>query len=258
MLENRPPARPRVLFAAFALAWTAAGYAPVPGDAEPRLPCSGQSPLPAFAMEPRAPNVRVWSGWAWGADCLAWPPERFKFIIAVGGTFAHAEDSSKLLARLGAISGMRGLRYWSVTDSDWRVLVKDAWATDGPDALQRRADFRADEMTAGSDRYFVEEDNRSSDPITYRMRVLDASPDRVAVELQNLTPVRYFGFVMLPPGSLRAAYFMQRLDSETWGFYEIFASGEQASALVELGKASYTNRARALYAHFTGTSAEAQ
>jgi hypothetical protein len=59
---------------------------------------------------------------------------------------------------------------------------------------------------------------------------------------------------LFPPGSLRAAYFVQLLNSDKWGFYGLSITSENASALTGLSEASYVNRATALYQHFTGTA----
>ena len=110
-------------------------------------------------------------------------------------------------------------------------------------------------MTPGSDLYFVDVDNRSSEPVTYRMRVVSANDDSIAVETQNTTPISAMGLTLIPPGALRAQYFLRRLDAGTWGVYGISATSEAASGLVSLGEASYINRAEALYRHFSGQPA---
>jgi hypothetical protein len=158
---------------------------------------------------------------------------------------------------LAAISTSKGLRYWSVTESAWRVLIKDAAALSAANGV-RREDFAADDIRKGAVLHFVEEDNRSSTPVVYRMQVLEATPDRIVVETQNVTPIESFMITLFPPGSLRAAYFMTRLEGTSWGFYAVSASTGAASAMVRLAKASYINRARALYGHFAGFAPAAE
>jgi hypothetical protein len=223
--------------------------------AAPRPPCDGDSPVPAYAAAGQPPNSATWRKIELPrSSCLPWTG-RFRLVVALGGAISHDGDAAALLARFGAISSMRGLEYWSVTENATRVLVKDPWAVDSPDARQQRADFRVQEMTPGSDLYFVEVDNRSSEPVTYRMRVLFASADSITVETQNTTPISAMGLKLIPPGALRAQYFLRRLDPRTWGFYGISATSEAASGLVSMGEASYINRAEALYRHFSGQPA---
>jgi hypothetical protein len=140
-----------------------------------------------------------------------------------------------------------------VTEGAWRVLIKDAAALSAPGGA-RREDFAADEIRAGAMLHYVEEDNRSSAPVAYRMHVLEATPNRIVVETQNVTPIKSFLLTLFPPGSLRAAYVMTRLDGNSWGLYALSASSSEASEMVSFAKSSYINRARALYGHFAGTS----
>jgi hypothetical protein len=99
--------------------------------------------------------------------------------------------------------------------------------------------------------YFVEEDNRSSEPVTYRMRILEATAERVVVDSENVTPIKSF-VTLFPPGAFRAAYVITRIDARTWGLYAISAATDRASGMVSLGKESYANRARSLYGYFAG------
>jgi hypothetical protein len=208
--------------------------------------------VPAYAAASDAPNVQTWSDAQWSMPaCLPWPHARARLVVAVAGSLLHNGDSASLVARFGAISTMRGIRYWSVTESAWRILITDAFALDGPSPLQRRADFKAEEIEKGGDLYFAEQDNRSG-LVSYRMRAVEVHANRVVIVTENITAVRAFGFTLFPPGSLRAAYFVQRLNSDTWGFYGLSVTGEGASALSGLSEASYVNRATALYRHFTG------
>jgi hypothetical protein len=220
----------------------------------PQPPCAGAAPIPAYADPPA---VRTWAkaeleSWTPPA-CLGWPRESFQLVVALAASFRHDGDADALLARFGAISAKRGLRYWSVTDKAWRVLITDAAALDGQ---KRRSDFTVAEMKSGADLYFEEADNRSSDAVVYRLRVLEASPNRVVVEIENVTPIRAFFITLFPPGSLRATYFAERRGPDTWGFYGLSSNGAEASALASVSEASYVNRAAALYRHFIGVPAD--
>ncbi len=203
-----------------------------------------------------APTVLTWvKDWTPSA-CLGWPSTRFRLVVALAGSFRQDGDAEMLLARFGAVSAMRGLHYWSVTDNAWRVLVTDAAALADPDARQHRADFAAPEMIAGIDLFFEERDNRSSEPVVYRLRVLHASQDRIVIETENVSPIRAFLVTLFPPGSLRAAYFLERRVPGTWSFYGLSAVTEEAGALAAVSEPSYVNRAAALYRHFIGVAGD--
>jgi len=194
--------------------------------------------------------METWSSIDWQAPaCLGWPPSHYRFVIAVAGR-VDAPGGEELRRRVGAISAIKGLRYWSVTENGLRVLIKDAVALSGPEGAKRN-DFSAADVRAGAALYFVEEDNRSSEPVTYRMRILEATAERLVVDTENVTPIRSF-VTLFPPGTFRAAYVMTRIDARAWGLYAISAATDHASGMVSLGKESYANRARALFGYFAG------
>ena len=221
--------------------------------AGPQPPCDGAAPLPPYAAAGDAPGLRSWTGEAakWTPPaCLGWPAGSYRMLVAIAGRFGHEGDGAALLERFGAVSRRAGLRYWSVTDQDWRVLITHAAALAAPGG-PRRADFTAAEMTEGAELFYEERDNRSSGAVVYRMRVREAGGERIFIETENLTAVRALLFTLFPPGSLRTAYFAERLSRGLWGLYGLSSTGEEASALAAGSEASYANRATALYRHFT-------
>lgn len=238
----------RRALAALVLLAPAAAAAAVAGV--PRPPCGDGDPAPAYG-EAADPAIESWSRIDWRApSCLAWSEGHYKFVIAIAGRI-EASDAGTVLARLGAISTSRGLLYWSVSESAWRVLIKDAAAVSGAQG-GRRDDFAPAELREGATLHFVEQDNRSDGPVTYAMHVLESTPARIVVETENETPIRALMATLFPPGTLRTAYIATRIDARTWGFYVVSAATGRASGLVSLAKSSYENRARALFAHFAG------
>jgi hypothetical protein len=220
------------------------------GDAQPMPPCDGAAPAPAFASAGDDPAMETWSSIDWQSPaCIGWPASHYRFVIAVAGRVDAAGDE-ELRQRLGAISAMKGLRYFSVTEGAIRELIKDSAALSNPEGGKRQ-DFATTDIRAGAVLYFVEEDNRSSEPVTYRMRILEATADRIVADTENVTPVKAF-VTLFPPGAFRAAYVMTRIDARSWGLYAISAASDKASGMVSLGKESYANRARALYGYFAG------
>lgn len=231
------------------LASTGPRAAGAPG---PRPPCGDGDPVPAYG-EANDPAIESWSKLEWPATaCLAWSDSRYRFVIAIAARI-EASDAAALRSRLGAVSTTRGLLYWSVTESAWRMLIEDAAALSSAQG-GRREDFAPAELRQGATLYFVEKDNRSEEPVTYAMHVLESKPDRILVETENVTPIKAFLATVFPPGTLRNAYIMTRVDSRTWGFYAISAATERASGFVSLAKTSYENRARVFFAHFAGVA----
>jgi hypothetical protein len=242
----------RVRLAAATLVLLASAGASAAAATAPRPPCDDSDPLPAYGKA-NDPAIESWSKLEWRAPpCLAWSDSRYKFVIAIAGRI-EASDAAAVRSRLGAVSTTRGLLYWSVTESAWRVLIKDAAALSSAQG-GRRNDFAPAELREGATLHFVEEDNRSEEPVTYAMHVLESKPDRIIVETENVTPIKAVLATLFPPRTLRTAYIVTRIDAHTWGFYAISAATERASGFVSLAKNSYENRARAFFAHFAGVA----
>lgn len=228
--------------------------------AEPRPPCDGvTSTIPPYADPGGSPSIRVWSGpgasqWAPPA-CVGWPAQqRFRTIVAIAGQFRHDGDAESLLARGGAISRLRGLLYWSMTDQAWRVLVTDACALDSADPAWRRPDFNPDEMKVGAELFFAQGERRLKELVVYRLRVLERAPERVVLETANASAVRALFVTLFPPGCLRATWFLERREPGVWSVYGLAGTGENASLLAPHHEASYVNRAAALYGYLVGAS----
>jgi hypothetical protein len=236
-----------------ALALLAALALSAHAQAQPQPPCDGAGSAAPPVTPGAEPIVQTWSDAGWKPpDCLGWPEGRYRMLVAVAGSFRHEHDAAALLARFGAVSKKKGLRYQSVRDQAVRVLVKDAAALSAPKAGERRADFAAAEMKPGVELFYEETDNRSAAPVVYRMRVLEAQEARIVVQTENLSPVRAMMVTVFPPGSLRTAYFLERRDAGVWSIYGLSATGEAASSLAAGSAQSYINRAIALYRHYTG------
>jgi hypothetical protein len=155
-----------------------------------------------------------------------------------------------LLRHIGAISALRGMRYWSTTHKQWHTLIEDAYAlTD--EKRQRRNDFTPDEMNAGKTLYFEQVDNLSGQAV-YRMRVAEASMDRLVVAVENVSTMRYLFLPVFRPGEMQSVYFFERESENVWRFYSIVRTGGKASRWVAGNESSAMNRAVAFYRYFAG------
>ena len=121
---------------------------------------------PRYSDVGSPPNVETWTNhdsapeWIPPA-CTGWTSTGARVLVALAGSFHHSGSVDDLLSRFGAVSTLRNIHYWSVTDKNWDTLITDASALAGPDAGLRRPDFTAAEMKEG-DQYLVQYDNRSS------------------------------------------------------------------------------------------------
>ena len=218
----------------------------------PRPPC-GTAPNPSYAAGGAQPSVRIWNGNRQGisipSSCHGLSAVNANVVLALAGTFRFDGSADEMLERIGAVSAMRGIRYWSVTDRNWRELITQSAAVEGPKAAQRRADFTAAELKRGKDVYFVQHDSRSTGEVVYRMRVLEATASRLVVETENLSPIRTYIFTVFGPRDLRTIQFLTRPSPGLWNSYVLTLVGAPQS---ESHMASLVNRAAALYRHAAG------
>ncbi len=232
------------------LAW----IVPLGARAETPWPCE-RSLLPPYAALGAPPSLLTMRSGSLPpisapSDCRPWIPWRSSLLVTLAGRFRYLGDADGLLARFGAISALRGIKYWSVTDGAWRTLVTDAGALDGLDMPRRRADFSVAEMSSGRDLYFDQQDNRSSGLVSYRMRVLERGEDHAVIVVENVTSVWLFVIPLFDPGDLQSLYVLRRLSPGVWGFQSL--TGAREGMLIPSSAASYVNRAVAIYRHIIG------
>lgn len=218
-------------------------------------PCAGAS-VPAYAAPGEAPKIMTLRNTELDADwppplCAYLPASRPALLVALAGRFSGAQDRDALLMRWGAISTHTRIRYWSVTDHRWERLVIRAEALAGARTDMARADFAADEMVSGRDLYFAQEDNRSSAPVIYRMRLHDVTAHGFVVETENVSAVRYLLMTIYRPGDLRSVVFLEQDSQGDWDYYALTAIAAEPR-LFGASERSYINRAVALFRHIAG------
>lgn len=243
---------PRILAAAAILlslmfaapdAWAAPG--PVP-------PCAGD-PIPAYPPLGTAPAIAVWRG----EDlvgvrlpaCARLALGHAAVLVAVAGRFS-APSLDAILSRLGAISAMAKVDYWSVSDRRYERLFANAAAVTGPDGKQRRPDFTSAEIRRSQALYFVETDNRTESQVVYRLRFQETVADNALITIDNVSSVTWLALPLLGPGDLRLVYDLRR-GKTGWDFYGLSLVAPDFSLLsLFISSESYINRALALYRFF--------
>lgn len=213
----------------------------------PVTPCSSGSDLsPAYGESGAAPRLGTWHGIALDpketcSDTVRGP---MQLVIALAGRFEGAQSLEALAARLGAVSSTKGLLYWSTTDGAWRELISDAFALETPAADTPRPDFGAEEVLSGRTLYFAQKDTRSTSLNVYSLRARTFGPNRLIVEIVNLTPIRFLLVTLFEPRSLLSVHFIERSPSGVWSYYGL--STIRAGS-VDGHEASFINRAAAFY-----------
>jgi hypothetical protein len=225
----------------------------------PSLPCSGEADVgyPAVAA---APVITIWhagdiKNWPVPA-CTGWQANSHsKLVITLKGSFRFDGTMNALLARIGAVSSLPSVMYWSVTDSHWNPLAYAASALSSPNAKDRRSDFSATDFVKGAELYYWEDDTRSGDTV-YRLKVLESAPERAVIASDNVTPIRRFLITLFEPGALQSVLFVQRLSHGVYGAFIINRTGDGTSALAGGHDESYVNRANALFRQLAGTKTD--
>jgi hypothetical protein len=215
------------------------------GASGPQPPCGAESNPPYPDLQ-HSPAIKVWDRSSLGGDwtppaCLGWSAPGFTTLVSTVARF-HATGMEGLLQRIGDISGLTGIRYWSTTHQSWRTLIVSASALAGPGGSVR-PDFSAGDLAPGTVRYFQQSDSLSG-KATYRLQVVSASPDRLVFETENVTGLHYMLLPLFPPHELQAIYFLERESPDVWRYYSIARTGKDASSLAAGHDASVVSQPR--------------
>jgi hypothetical protein len=227
----------------------------VAAEAGPQPPC-GIEPIPAYPLLDDPAIVKSWSEPDSGRDwnppaCTGWTAVGFTTLVTTVARFRHVTGSEGLLRRIGAISELDGIRYWSTTHKRWQTLVVDAYALTEARPGQRREDFKPDEMKQGNLVYFEQVDNLSGKAI-YRMHIAEASADRLVIDIENVTTMRYLFIPIFHPGETQSICFLDRESDNVWRYYSIVRTAKNANRLIARNETSAANRAVAFYRHLVG------
>jgi hypothetical protein len=229
----------------------AQGYA----QSGPQPPCGGEA-FPAYPALDDLAAVKSWSKSELGLDwkspaCTGWTEKGFTTLVTTAARFRHTSGSDGLLRRVGAISELAGMRYWSTTHKQWKTLIVDAHALTGLQTHQRRDDFTPDEMKEGKILYFEQVDNLSGRGI-YQMHILVASADRIVIAVENVSALHYLLVTVFHPGEMQSIYFLDRESEEVWRYYGMMRIGENANHTMAGNESSAVNRAVAFYRSTVG------
>ena len=229
--------------------------APCYAQLRPQPPC-GAEPVPLYPGLDNPPIVTFWSAPDFGRDwkppaCTGWAAPGFSTLITTVARFRYSGGAEGLLNHIGAISELAGMRYWSTTHTQWQTLIVSAHALSSSQLGRRRPDFTPDEMTQGNALYLEQADNLSGTAV-YRMRVAEASADRLVFDVENVSIMRYSFFTLFDPGEMQSIYFLDRESEGVWRYYSIARTGRNASRLATGHASSSINRAVAFYRSLVG------
>ena len=84
------------------------------------------------------------------------------------------------------------------------------------------------------------------------MHIAEASVDRLVVDLENVSTMRYLFLPFLHPGEMQSIYFLDRESENVWRYYSIVRTGKNANRLITGNESSAINRAAAFYRYLVG------
>jgi len=221
----------------------------------PQPPC-GKEPVPPYPGVNDSPITKFWSESVFGHDwkppaCTGWAEPGFSTLTTMVARFRYTSGAEGLLRRIGAISGLEGMRYWSTTHQQWQTLIVNAYASTGSQQSQRREDFTPDEMKEGRVLYFEQADNLSGKAL-YQMRMAEVSANRLVFAVENVSIMRYLFVTLFHPGEMQSIYFLDREGDDVWQYYSMVRTGRNASRLAAGHESSSINRAVAFYRSLVG------
>jgi hypothetical protein len=73
---------------------------------------------------------------------------------------------------------------------------------------------------------FQQEDNLSGNTM-YRMRARSVSSDRLVLDTENISIVRYFYVPIFRPGDIQSIYFFDRELNDVWRYYGIVRTNKR-------------------------------
>ena len=219
---------------------------------DPASPCP-PAPASIFPALDASPAIGVWhqkelmqEGWT-PPSCMGWPSAaKTRLLVTLAGRFRFTGSMNDLVDRIGAISSLQEVRYWSDSDKDWRPLATSASALTSPSPTSRRADFKATDLSKGAQLFYWENDESNRETI-YRLNVYANSPDYFVMANENVTPIKRFVFTIFKPATLQSVIIVQRLSENSFGVYMLSRTDMRASALSEGHESVYVNRSIALY-----------
>jgi hypothetical protein len=230
---------------------------PVPGLRHRGRPRPRSACWAARALDdPGLPNVRLWP---------ASPPTAAPRRPAPAGATASPSPwrsppasptpaaPDAILRRLGAASGLAGLRYWAASRGRWEDLFDEApYAVADPDSRERRPDHAPADLAPGRDAYAYQDPAGPVGGAVYRTRVREAGPDRLVADSENATTARAGGLIPLRPGTIRLVHYFDRLpDGSGWAYYGLVGLATSPDTA-----RTYVNRAAALFRHLAGLPPE--
>ena len=216
----------------------------------------GNAPPPAYPAFDKPALVDSWlrDGHLDGAapDCNGLRSRDVELLVRVTARFHAALDGVAMLGRLGAVSALKGMPYWSYTDKKRQLLVSESYAVDNPVSMKARADFSAAELRSGALLFFAQSDNRATTLTPYSLQLLSHSPDRLVLRVENVADLRYMGLKVVAAHELQWVVALEPLANGHWGYRSLLGIGRLGIGRAEQHRLSNLARSVAMFDHLAG------
>ena len=252
------------------LATILATLVPVVALAQPQIasaqagasfPCppSGSASAPALGGPP---VVRVSQGAEMGPSwqapsCTGWAPGPVRLVITLANRFRGPASVDEILARAGAVSLLKEVKYWSISGKKWAPMLSAADALAAPDRKQKRADFTAEEIRAGRPLFSLLNDSGPASSAIFRTRLVGSTATTASLEMENATVISLLGITLFNPGDIKTFAALQRQGDGSWLYNSIVRIDGRANSMLQGDGGSYVNRAVAYMRHIAGTPTDA-
>lgn len=174
----------------------------------PQPPCWSDA-WPSYPEVDQRPVVKVWENADWRPpQCTGWREPGSAMLVATVARFRYPDGRDGLLRRIGDISSLKGIEYWSTTRQQWSTLIVDA---SGPSGTQ---------LTPGRRFPFIQEDSVFGKG-EYELRVDEASPDRIVFDVTNMSALRFLMLPVFQPGEVQSIYFLDHEAKDVWRYYNL-------------------------------------
>ncbi len=235
------------------IAGSGAGVRPA-GAAEPSM--CGSAPAPAYPAHDKPALVHSWlrGGHQDGAlpDCNSLRNRDVELLVRVTARFTSTQDAAAMLGRLGMVSSLKGMAYWSYTDKKRQMLVRESFAVDQPGSMKPRADFTAAELRSGNTLFFAQSDNRAGTLVPYSLQLLSAGPERLVLRVENVGDLRYLGFKLVGAHDMQWALALEPLGNGHWGYRSLLGLCHLGMGGAEQHRLSNLARSVAMFDHLAG------
>ena len=188
--------------------------------------------------------------------CSNWSPDTpTRLVIEMVGSFRFDGTLNDLLARAGAVSNLRHVKYWSTTESKLRPLVTEASALKSPARADRRADFSAAELTQGAPLYYWVDDSRLGD-IVYEVNAKISGAHRAIIMTENVSAIDPYFVPLFEPKELQSMDILSEVSPGLWRLYSLGRIGKGSRLLAVASDQSFINRAKALFRFLSGAATD--